>query len=558
RAHCEPASAESLSRITSTSSPESSDTGRCVVRVRWPDGNGNVAEAQGRGASLQAALGGALSSLPGASPSWLRLEIVTGSSARTTRNIDPLRAGTWGVATDGQLSTWLDPLAINNRRLIARYGRFRTSRIARYERNADLAGTESSWNYLLSVESWLKLDGQWQRLHRGNRQTASLDTAVIEEAARGAADYLARAIGPNGRFVYDRRPWLGGSTSDYNILRHAGSTFSLYQAWQRFKDQRYLAAGDRAMDFLEQHIEPCPGQASLRCVVEDGEIKLGGNGLALVAISERIQATGDRKSLPLARQLAGWILAAQQDNGSYRPHKWSYPEGTADPFISAYYPGEAMLGLLMLYRLDPDKRWLDSAADLAEYLREGRDKSVSDLELPHDHWLLYGLAELYAWRPRAADLAHGERIARVILAAQNVQPAVQGDPEDWRGSFYRPPRSTPTATRAEALLGAWSLAEQSGKSEYFADYLTGLCHAMAFTLQTRFTPEKALFPGDAAAFAGGFHRSLTDYGVRNDYVQHNLSVLLGLLAIMETQQAWLKDRYVSQAHPICPEGIAAH
>ncbi len=37
---------------------------------------------------------------------------------------------------------------------------------------------------------------------------------------------------------------------------------------------------------------------------------------------------------------------------------------------------------------------------------------------------------------------------------------------------------------------------------------------------------------------GGFHRSLTNYEIRIDYVQHNISAILGLMRIMaETRPA---------------------
>ena len=52
-----------------------------------------------------------------------------------------------------------------------------------------------------------------------------------------------------------------------------------------------------------------------------------------------------------------------------------------------------------------------------------------------------------------------------------------------------------------------------------------------FQLQTQFRPESVMYLDNPQRAMGGFHASLTDYEIRNDYVQHNISALLAFYAI---------------------------
>ena len=54
----------------------------------------------------------------------------------------------------------------------------------------------------------------------------------------------------------------------------------------------------------------------------------------------------------------------------------------------------------------------------------------------------------------------------------------------------------------------------------------------AFQRRCQLTPENALYLPRPDRALGGFRRSLTHWEVRIDYVQHNLSALLGLRSIL--------------------------
>ena len=123
------------------------------------------------------------------------------------------------------------------------------------------------------------------------------------------------------------------------------------------------------------------------------------------------------------------------------------------------------------------------------------------------------------------------RIAKAIMQSQNRDPLYP----DWFGSYYRPPRSTPTATRSEGLYAAYQLARDFGDPNEAEQILESLGHGIRFQLQTQFRPESVLYLKKPQRALGGFHNSLTNYEIRDDYVQHNLSSILGLYRIQSKQ-----------------------
>jgi hypothetical protein len=153
-------------------------------------------------------------------------------------------------------------------------------------------------------------------------------------------------------------------------------------------------------------------------------------------------------------------------------------------------------------------------------------------ELTHDHWLLYALNELYRHRPELLYLDQAMRIAGAISMAQNRQPAFP----DYLGSYYNPPRSTPTATRSEGLLAAYRLARDFGLEREARSILETVRLNIGFQLATQVLPERALYLRDPERCLGGFTRSLTNFEIRIDYVQHNISALVALYRLLESER----------------------
>ena len=355
---------------------------------------------------------------------------------------------------------------------------------------------------------------------------------LIASASAGG-DYLARMQKEDGSFnyMYDAATDRFGE-DEYNIVRHAGTAFSLFDLYAQTKEKRYLTAANRAVDYLKTRFKPAKEPDRLYVLDNDGKAKLGANGLALLAMSRQIQFdpnSGDRHA---ALQLANQILAMQEPEGSFISYYrilGDEPEGST----SLYYPGEAILGLVEFYRQTPaEKRLLDSAIRGAEFLIKSQ-REMSDL--PPDAWLMQALEALHQLKPAPKYLAHVLDLATAMLRDLYAGPET---PERFMGSQfiggYGPgqPRLTPAAARSEGILSAYRMA-RGAEDPRATMLLEALKSSARFQLAHQFTREDIGWLPSPEQAAGGFRGSLSSTRVRIDYVQHNISALLGLAQVWD-------------------------
>ena len=139
-----------------------------------------------------------------------------------------------------------------------------------------------------------------------------------------------------------------------------------------------------------------------------------------------------------------------------------------------------------------------------------------------DHWMAYVLNELCRYRRRELYMKHALRISSAIMSSLQRNPEVP----NYLGGAYHTPRSTPTATRMDGLLASYALARDFGQSKDAKRMWEAINLGVGFLLRTQIGPEKAIYLDDPEKCLGAFHGSLTDYEIRIDYVQHNISALL--------------------------------
>jgi len=347
--------------------------------------------------------------------------------------------------------------------------------------------------------------------------------------AHAAGDYLMRAVDDAGRFDYNYDPVSDTTDDDYNLIRHAGTVYAMLELYGVTEDAELLAAAERAIDYLLDHsrVETTGEGRTVRFIVEGDRVALGGVGLTLLALAEHMIVTGKQDHRVAAEQLAAWLMDIQDEDGRFTVHVLEWPSRRDTGFKSLYFPGEALLSLLRLYRVTEDAELLNAARLGCHY----QIKSVSgqlDRELEHDHWLLYALNELTRHGPDKLARDHAARLCRAIMQAQH------GDKVDplWRGGWYVPPRSTPAATRAEGMAAAHDLLVRAGDHELAADVRDSIRRSIEYQLRTFVGPARAMFFKNPKRARGGFTGSLHQMNIRNDYVQHNLSALLAYRRIL--------------------------
>ncbi|MFO7739494.1 MAG: hypothetical protein R6V46_13525 [Desulfatiglandaceae bacterium] len=474
-------------------------------------------------------------------PKWVKLDIVEGVFEEPNGFDRPIEyeSSLYGFAFDRSAALAFLPEEATANSLVSKNRYIRQDKIIEYLENRRQKPSAYKGTVDLTDSRLLRFktvsffsDGQeCMRLYRGHRWFRNLSTVDLLSAAIRAGDYLTRAVGANGRFVYNYHPKSDTIDPRYNMIRHAGTVYAMMELYEITGNEKLKDAAHRAIEYLLKSVRPCEtDEGFAACVVEDGYIKLGANALSVVALAKYTEVTGDFSYLRLIRDLAAWISSVQDDSGKFTSHKETFEGHKVQDFTSSYYPGEALLAMIRLHRIDADNKWLDVAESGANYLIRVRDGALKDSELPHDHWLLYALNELHRPRPNSLYVHQTLRISKAILQSQNRNPEYP----DWRGSFYKPPRSTPTATRMEGLYAGYQLTRDFGSLQDSRIILEGIQLGIQFQMQTQFRPELVLYLKNPAPALGGVRRSLTDFSIRIDYVQHFISSLLGLYRIYRT------------------------
>jgi len=310
----------------------------------------------------------------------------------------------------------------------------------------------------------------------------------------------------------------------YNIVRHAGAVLSLLDLYEATRDVRYLESARRAVKFLNTRFRLTRTGNAIYVLDDDGKAKLGANGLALVALAKQIELERSKTNRTSAASLANLILAMQRKDGSFEIRYRIRGDETAGT-ASLYYPGEAILGLVRLFELNRDKRLLEAARRGADFLIESQRKMST---MPADAWLMQALEALY-------NLGHERKYAEHTIALAEAMVADQytdSDRGDYAGGFGPgPPRATPAASRAEGLVSAYRIARSIG--DVRASKIAASLKASAkFQLARQFTARNSASLPNPRRAAGGFREGLTSMKIRIDFVQHNISSLLGIADVL--------------------------
>jgi hypothetical protein len=353
--------------------------------------------------------------------------------------------------------------------------------------------------------------------------------ALLAGVRRGA-DYLARIVGPQGRYVYMYHPVDDRDDSSYGWLRHSGTTYALFEAYEEFGAPSHLEKGEIALRYLASRLSQdsaSQGKYALDSNDEEQQ-KVGGAGLALLAFAKHAAVTGKRDDIETMRALARFIIKQQYQDGHFRCNADVEREtGKELKRELWYYPGEAVLALMRLYAIEPQQAYLDAARRGADWIVRVRDASVSQDNLSHDHWMSYAFNELYRVTRDDAYLKHAYEIARAIQRKQrgpNDAPA-----PDFIGTFYEG-QTTPAATRIEAYDADIVLSRFSGRPDA---WLVGSAKLAARSvLGQQFDSDGSYWLKNPAKANGGVRESMFVQDVRIDYVQHAMSAWLHLARIL--------------------------
>lgn len=342
-------------------------------------------------------------------------------------------------------------------------------------------------------------------LDYGRRQIEVLDGDYAKQLILNASAFLERQVNKDGSFIYGIYPRFDNEIDNYNIVRHASTIWSLICRYRIAPDEELAEKIDRTIGYmLDYVIYDSQGRAYLYEEKAD-EVKLGGCDVAVVALTEYMDAFQTDRYTDVCRSLGEGILSMMdQEKGTYY-HVLKGDLTRKEEFRTVYYDGEATFALCRLYGLTGEARWLQAAQAAVEHFIQ------ADYTQYKDHWVAYTMNEITKYIPNRPDY--------YAFALDNAQKNLD--------AIAR--RDTTYHTYLELLMATFQIYDrmlQNGGPAADRFDLRAFLQTVYIRadrqLNGYFYPEYAMYMENPQRILDTFMVRHDGYRVRIDDVQHNI------------------------------------
>ena len=337
----------------------------------------------------------------------------------------------------------------------------------------------------------------------GRRQVVSIDNNYAKKVIDTASLFLLNQVKEDGSFIYGIHPQYDEEIENYNIVRHSGTIWSLICRYRMFPDETLKKRIEQTINYMLSQLLYDDSGAAYLYEAKDYEVKLGGNGIAVVALTEYMDVFHDDTYREYAIALGNGILKQQNpEDGSYW-HILTNTLSRAEQFRTIYYDGECTFALARLYALTGEAKWLDAACRAVDHF------IAKDYTQYRDHWVAYSLNEItkYVDRPEYYEFA--------LSNATNNYSRIRG-------------RYRTYPTNLELLISCfetWQRMMDKGidVGDFEVQELLDVIVSRADRqLSGYFYPEIAMYMDNPQRILGSFMMRNDKFRVRIDDVQHNI------------------------------------
>lgn len=342
----------------------------------------------------------------------------------------------------------------------------------------------------------------------GRRKVDTVDKDYAAMLVENASAFLIDQVKDDGSFVYGIYPRFDNDINNYNIVRHASTLWSLVCQYRMTGNDKLVKVIDKAVDYMiDNAVINADNSTAYLYEKKSDEIKLGGCGVAVVALTEYMDAFDSDKYKDVAVKLGNGILTMlNEETGEYY-HVLNGDCSRKEQFRTVYYDGEATFALCRLYSLTGDEKWLNAAKSAVEHFID------ADYVQFKDHWVAYSMNEITKY-------VDDDRY--YTFALQNAQ-------ENLNTIYYR---DTTYHTYFELLMSTFELYDRMNERGIHVDYLDDGFDLNYFLktvykradhmLNGYFYPEYAMYMANPNRVLDTFMVRHDGYRIRIDDVQHNV------------------------------------
>jgi hypothetical protein len=361
----------------------------------------------------------------------------------------------------------------------------------------------------------------------GRRMNDYIDKEKALHTMNTSIDFLTRNVQKDGSFVYGYKPVANRKIGSYNILRHTGTIWSLVSHYTATGDESILPYIDSTVGHLLDCVVWKDENTAYILEKKNGELKLGGNGIAVFTLIKYMDVLETDEYLDLVVALGNGILELQNEDGSYW-HVMEYPDfNRTDEFRTIYYDGEATFALAAIYGFTKEQIYLDHAVLALDYFIE------NEYEQYRDHWIAYTVNEVTKHAPE-------ERFFEFGLL--NVQA-------NMHGLYNRP---TTYHTFNELIMSTFELYDRIITNDIEVPYLEEfdtdeflemLDYRIWYMYNGYFYPEYVMYFEDIETHIGNFFVRHDKFRARIDDTQHFYG---GLFLYYQNYERLLEYRELSK------------
>lgn len=342
-----------------------------------------------------------------------------------------------------------------------------------------------------------------------------------------ALDWLERALQADNTYWYEYDRSADAFSPDYNDVRHAGTTMSLYQA-AAMGEAAALPLGDAGLDYILDGLVTDGDRTAFLGTSRSAE--LGSTALVIAALTHRRIATGDGTHDELLRSLGRFMESLRRDDGGMWARATARDLEPLEGQTSTFYTGEAFWAYGLLANQFAAEGWDVAARSVGHYIAVDRDAEEEIENPPHtDQWAAYGFAEMRDWGalegPERAyirlliDKYHGRLDREIDREAKRVGDGT-GPPDE----SVAQARGAAFGTTVEALGSLWRLAvSDPGVADLRDDLRSDLiCGAAILAARQNSAESAAAWARPDVVEGAWFDENLT----RVDDQQHAMSGVL--------------------------------